>query len=131
MNRLKQFRAVATRYDKTAESFLALVHLVLDNSATHKTKAIRDWLAKRPRYHVHFTPTSASWINQVERWFGLLTDKQLRRGVHKNLQALERDIRAWITQWNDNPQPFVWTKTADEILERLASYLDRIPGAGH
>ena len=66
-----------------------------------------------------------------ERWFGLLTDKQLRRGVHKNLQALERDIRAWIAQWNDNPQPFIWTKTADEILERLASYLDRIPGAGH
>ena len=66
-----------------------------------------------------------------ERWFGLLTDKQLRRGVHKNLQALERDIRAWIAQWNDNPQPFTWTKTADEILERLASYLDRIPGAGH
>jgi len=66
-----------------------------------------------------------------ERWFGLLTEKQLRRGVHKNLQALERDIRAWITQWNDNPQPFIWTKTADEILERLASYLDRIPGAGH
>ena len=66
-----------------------------------------------------------------ERWFGLLTDKQLRRGVHKNLQALERDIRAWIAQWNDNPQPFTWTKTADEILERLASYLDRIPGAAH
>ena len=66
-----------------------------------------------------------------ERWFGLLTDKQLRRGVHKNLQALERDIRAWITQWNDSPRPFAWTKTADEILERLASYLDRIPGAAH
>ena len=67
----------------------------------------------------------------IERWFGLLTDKQLRRGVHKNLQALERDIRDWITQWNDNPRPFTWTKNADEILERLAAYLDRIPGAGH
>ena len=84
-----------------------------------------------PRFHMHFTPTYSSWLNQVERWFGLLTDKQLRRGVHKNLQALERDIRAWIARWNDNPQPFIWTKTADEILERLASYLDRIPGAGH
>ena len=84
-----------------------------------------------PRFHRHFTPTYSSQLNQVERWFGLLTDTQLRRGVHKKLQALERDIRAWIAQWNDNPQPFNWTKTADQILERLASYLDRIPGAGH
>jgi hypothetical protein len=80
---------------------------------------------------MHFTPTSSSWLNQVERWFGLLTDKQILRGVHKNIQALEKDIRAWITTWNDNPRPFAWTKTADEILERLASYIQRIPGAGH
>jgi hypothetical protein len=66
-----------------------------------------------------------------ERWFGLLTDKRIRRGVHKNLQALERDIRGWIAQWNEDPKPFAWTKDADEILQRLASYLDRIPGAGH
>ncbi|MGW0629300.1 transposase, partial [Streptomyces sp. NPDC002758] len=84
-----------------------------------------------PRFHMHFTPTYSSWLNQVERWFGLLTDKQIRRGVHKNLQTLERDIRAWIAQWNEDPKPFVWTKDADEILQRLASYLDRIPGAGH
>jgi hypothetical protein len=80
---------------------------------------------------MHFTPTSSSWLNQVERWFGLLTDKQIRPGGHKNIQALEKDIRAWITTWNDNPRPFAWTKTADQILERLASHIQRIPGAGH
>lgn len=79
---------------------------------------------------MHFTPTYSSWLNQVESWFGLLTDKQIRRGVHKNLQALEQDIRAWI-EWNEDPKPLVWTKDADEILQRLAAYLDRIPGAGH
>jgi DDE superfamily endonuclease len=107
------------------------VHLICDNLSTHKTPAITAWLDAHPRFHMHFTPTSSSWLNQVERWFGLLTDKQIRRGVHKNIQALERDIRAWITTWNDNPRPFAWTKTADEILERLASYIQRIPGAGH
>ena len=80
---------------------------------------------------MHLTPTYSSWLNQVERWFALLTDKQLRRGAHRSIQALEKDIRDWITNWNDNPKPFAWTKTADEILERLASYLQRIPGAGH
>jgi hypothetical protein len=69
--------------------------------------------------------------NQVERWFALLTDRQLRRGVHKSLQSLEKDIRTWIQNWNENPQPFVWTKTADQILDRLSSYIERIPGAGH
>jgi transposase len=79
---------------------------------------------------MHFTPTYSSWLNQVERWFGLLTDKKLRRGAHKNIYALERDIREWITNWNEDPKPFTWTKTSDEILERLSSYLQRIPGAG-
>ncbi len=99
--------------------------------ATHKTPAIQKWLATHPRFHLHFTPTSSSWLNQVERWFGLLTDKQLRRGVHKSVRALEKDIREWIKTWNENPRPFTWTRTADEILERLATYLERIPGAGH
>jgi hypothetical protein len=80
---------------------------------------------------MHHTPTYTSWLNQVERWFGLLTDKKLRRGVHTSVYALESDIRDWITTWNQDPKPFAWTKTADEILERLASYLHRIPGAGH
>ena len=75
--------------------------------------------------------TRSSWLNQVERWFGLLTDKRLRRGTHTRVPALEKDIRDWITTWNENPKPFAWTKTADEILERLATYLQRIPGAGH
>jgi len=107
------------------------VHLVCDNLSTHKTPAIASWLEAHPRFHLHFTPTSSSWLNQVERWFGLLTDKQLRRGVHKNLQALEKDIRTWVTIWNENPRPCAWTTTADEIFERLNAYLHRIPGAGH
>jgi transposase len=80
---------------------------------------------------MHFTPTYSSWLNQVERWFGLLTDQKLRRGAHKTLRALENNIRNWIEAWNQDPKPFTWTKTADEILDRLASYLDRTPGAGH
>jgi transposase len=107
------------------------VHLICDNYSTHKTPLIRAWRDAHPRFHMHFTPTFSSWLNRVERWFGLLTDTQLRRGVHKNLQALERDIRAWIAQWNTNPKPFGWTKSANEILQRLAAYLDRIHGAGH
>lgn len=92
------------------------VHLVMDNYATHKTKPVRDWLAKRPRWHVHFTPTDASWINQVERFFALLTDKQIRRGVHRSTEALERDIRAFIDAHNADPKTFRWTKTANDIL---------------
>ena len=80
------------------------VHLVCDNYGTHKTPAIQAWLARHPRFHMHFTPTGSSWINQVERWFGFLTDQLIRRGVHKSVQALETDIRAWITDWNDRPQ---------------------------
>ena len=80
---------------------------------------------------LHHTPTYASWLNPVERWFALLTDKKLRRGANRSIQALQKDIRDRITNWNDNPKPFTWTKTADEILERLASYIQRIPGAGH
>jgi len=107
------------------------VHLICDNLSTHKTPAIGAWLAAHPRFHLHFTPTSSSWLNQVERWFGLLTDKQIRRGVHHTVSALEADITSWIEHWNDNPRPFTWTKTADEIFQRLARYLQRIPGAGH
>jgi transposase len=129
-HRASEFRKFLAKLDKQVPAALD-VHLICDNYSTHKAPTVRAWLDAHPRFHMHFTPTYSSWLNQVERWFGLLTDKQLRRGVHKNLQALERDIRAWIAQWNDNPQPFTWTKTADEILERLASYLDRIPDAGH
>jgi len=107
------------------------VHLICDNLATHKTPAINDWLTKHPRFHMHFTPTGSSWINQVERWFGLLTDQLLRRGVHKSVAALENDVRDWIAAWNENPKPFRWAKTADEILDSLAKYMARISGATH
>ncbi len=105
------------------------VHLVLDNSATHKTKLIRDWLAARPCWHVHFTPTSASWINQVERWFGLLTERALRRGVHRSVAELERDIRAFIDATNAAPQPFRWVKSADSILASVKRFCLRTLGA--
>ena len=80
---------------------------------------------------MHFTPTGSSWINQVERWFGFLADQKIRRGTHKSVQALEADIRSWIADWNNNPRPFIWTKTAEEILESLARFRRRISGAAH
>lgn len=107
------------------------VHLICDNYGTHKTPAIKTWLARHPRFHMHFTPTGSSWINQVERWFGYLTSQLIRRGVHKSVQALESDIRTWMKNWNSDPKPFVWTKTAEEILESLAKYCRRISDAEH
>ena len=107
------------------------VHIVLDNSSTHKTPAIKKWLLAHPRFVLHFTPTSASWLNLVERWFGELTTKNLRRGAHRSVRDLNADIRAWIDTWNENPRPFVWTKTADEILESIARYCDRINDSRH
>jgi transposase len=124
--------AIATldRNDLIARSWTD-VHLACDNYGTHKTPAIRDWLARHPRFHVHFTPTGSSWINQVERWFGYLTDQKIRRGARKSVQALEAGIRDWIEQWNENPRPFAWTKTAEEILNSLAEYLSKISGGPH
>ena len=107
------------------------IHLVLDNYATHKTPAVKTWLLAHPRFHLHFTPTGSSWLNLVERWFAELTNKQIRRGVHTSVQALEADIRSWIAAWNTEPKPYVWTKTAEDILERLTGYLKRIPDSGH
>lgn len=95
--------------------------------ATHNTPAIKKCLLTHPRFHLHFTTTGSSWSNLVERWFAELTSKQTRRGVHRSVQALEKDIRNRIADWNTDPKPYAWTKTADEILERLASYLNRIP----
>jgi len=107
------------------------VHLVVDNYATHKTPLIRRWLAKRPRYHMHFTPTGASWLNQVERWFALLTQKQIRRGVHRSTRALEAAIMQYIAVGNERPKPFVWTKSADEILASIERFCRRISDSGH
>jgi transposase len=128
-HRAIEFRKFLARIDKAVPTGLD-VHLVCDNYATHNTAGIRTWLARHPRFHVHFTPTGSSWMNQVERWFGLLTGKLIRRGVHTSVQALENDIRDWIATWNDNPRPFTWTKTADEILNSLAGYLAKA-GTGH
>src|SRR5580700_548173 len=101
------------------------VHIILDNYGTHKTAMIRNWFAKRPRFHVHFTPTYGSWINLVERWFAELTTKQLRRGAHRSVAQLEAAIREFIDAHHANPKPFVWTKTADQILENIARYAQR------
>jgi transposase len=101
------------------------VHIVMDNYATHKTPKIKAWLARRPHYHVHFTPTSASWINQVERWFAKLTRKQIQRGVHTSVAQLEADIRTFIDQHNANPKPFRWIKSADEILAAVKRFCQK------
>jgi transposase len=129
-HRAIEFKKFLATIDKTVPADLD-VHLICDNLATHKTPAINAWLEGHPRFHMHFTPTGSSWINQVERWFGLLTDQLLRRGVHKSVAALENDVRDWITAWNNNPKPFRWIKTADEILNSLAKYIARISGATH
>jgi transposase len=107
------------------------VHLILDNYGTHKTPAIRRWCAKRPRYHLHFTPTGASWINLVERWFAAITEKQLRRGVYRSTRELESAIEQYLEIHNEQPKPFIWTKSADEILLTLARFCKRISDSGH
>jgi transposase len=127
-HRAVEFKKFLIKIDKAVPADLG-IHLVCDNLATHKTPEIQAWLARRPRFTIHFTPAGSSWINQVERWFGYLTDQLLRRGVHKSVQALEADIRNWIEQWNQDPRPFAWTKTAEEILDSLARYLERISPA--
>lgn len=129
-HRATEFKKFLVTIDKTVPEGLD-IHIVCDNYATHKTPTIKSWLANHPRVHMHFTPTGSSWLNQVERWFGFLTDQKIRRGAHKSVQALEADIRSWIKAWNDDPKPFVWMKSAEEILDSLARYLQRISGAGH
>jgi transposase len=129
-HRAAEFKKFLAKLDKEVPAGLD-VHLICDNYATHKTPAIQKWLLAHPRFHMHFTPTSSSWLNQVERWFGFLTDQKIRRGTHHNVQTLEADIRTWVKEWNTNPKPFIWTKTAAEILDSLARYCQRISGAGH
>jgi transposase len=107
------------------------VHLILDNYGTHKTATIQRWLLKRPRFQLHFTPTSASWLNLVERWFALLTEQQLRRGVFRSTRNLETTIRSYIDSHNEQPKPFIWTKTADEILSSVARFCQRTLETGH
>jgi transposase len=107
------------------------VHLILDNYGTHKTQSVQRWFAKRPRFHVHFTPTSASWINQVERWFALLTQRQIKRGAHRSTQALRQAITNYLATYNVNPRPFRWMKSADDILASVARFCMRISDSGH
>ena len=123
-HRAKEFLTFLREIDANVPEDLD-VHLVMDNYATHKTPAIRKWLAKRPHWHIHFTPTGASWLNQVERLFALLTEKQLRRGVHRSTQELEQAIQDYIDRVNDDPKPFRWTKSADQILASIKRFCAR------
>jgi len=129
-HRTQEFRKFLDAIEAAVPAHLD-VHLILDNYGTHKTPLIHRWLVKRPRFHLHFTPTSASWINMVERWFGLLTEKQIRRGVFRSIRQLEESIRIYIDAHNGHPKPFVWTKTADEILESVARFCKRTSETGH
>jgi transposase len=129
-HRAAEFRKFLDTIDAAVPTNLD-VHLVMDNYGTHKTAAIRRWLAKRPRFHVHFTPTSASWLNMVERWFATLTEKQIRRGSHFSTRELESTIMEYIRVSNRDPRPFIWTKSADEILASIARLCTRISNSGH
>ena len=129
-HRSSEFRKFLDTIDQSVPAKLD-VHLILDNYGTHKTTIIRSWLAKRPRFHVHFTPTSASWINLVERWFATFTEKQLRRGAHRSVRQLETAIKAYLEVTNQAPRPFFWTKTADEILASVARFCARTSEPGH
>jgi len=129
-HRAIEFKKFLQTIDREVPAELA-VHLVLDNASTHKTPAIQRWLVAHPRFVLHFTPTSSSWLNLVERWFAELTTKKLRRGAHRSVGQLNTDIRAWIETWNDDPKPFVWTKTADQILQSIARYCNRINESRH
>lgn len=129
-HRAIEFKKFLIAIDTEVPAELA-VHLVMDNVSTHKTPVIKRWLAAHPRFIVHFTPTSSSWLNLVERWFSELTTKKLQRGSHTSVRALNRDIREWIETWNNEPRPYVWTKTAAQILDSIARYCTRIKNSGH
>ena len=128
-HRQQEFISFLNHIDQAVPAALD-VHLIVDNYATHKHPKVKAWLAKRPRYHMHFTPTGASWLNQVERWFALLTQKQIRRGVHRSTRALETAIMQYIAIVNEQPRPFVWTKTADDILASVRRFCRRISDSG-
>jgi transposase len=129
-HRSQEFLQFLKTIDATVPSALDL-HLILDNYGTHKTPRVRRWLAAHPRVHLHFTPTGASWLNLVERWFATLSEKQIKRGAHRSTRALEAAIRDYLTMTNESPKPFIWTKTADEIFASVARYCERISDSGH
>jgi transposase len=129
-HRAAEFRKFLKTIDQAVPRELD-VHLILDNYGTHKTPLVRQWLARRPRFQLHFTPTSASWINLVERWFASLTEKQIRRGVHRGTGELEQAIMNYLEVSNERPKPFIWTKTADQILASVARFCQRTSDSGH
>ena len=129
-HRSQEFLKFLKAIDRETPDNLDL-HLILDNYSTHKVPAVRRWLVRHPRFHIHFTPTYSSWINLVERWFSALTEKKLRRSTHKSVRRLERDLKGYIEINNESPKPFVWAKTADEILAAVARFCKRTYGAGH
>jgi transposase len=129
-HRSTEFKSFLAKIDSEVPDHLE-VHVICDNYATHTHPIVTRWLATHPRFHVHFTPTYSSWINQVERLFAHVTADLLQRSDHRSVQALEADLRSWVKAWNTNPKPFIWTKTADQILGSLARLLQRTTGAGH
>jgi hypothetical protein len=129
-HRAEEFRRFLSVVERAVPAHLD-VHVVLDNSSTHKTPSIQRWLVRHPRFHMHFTPTYSSWLNLVERWFAELTTKWIKRGTHRSVRDLVASIQTWITNWNEDPKPYVWHKTADEILNSLATYCQRINDSGH
>ena len=129
-HRAEEFRRFLNLINRSVPEGLD-VHVIVDNNSTHKTPSIQRWLLRHPRFTLHFTPTYSSWLNLVERWFAELTTKWLTRGTHRSTRDLTASIRTWIERWNDAPAPFVWHKTADEILSNLAAYCGRINDSGH
>ena len=128
-HRSEEFRRFLNLVDRSVPEGLE-VHVIVDNSSTHKTAAIQRWLLRHPRFSFHFTPTYSSWLNLVERWFAELTERWLRRGSHRSTKELVASIRTWTRLWNEEPRPFVWHKSADEILQSLALYCQRINDSG-
>lgn len=129
-HRAVEFRKFLAKIDGQVPADLA-VHVICDNYGTHKHSAVKKWLEAHPRFKMHFTPTYSSWINQVERLFAEVTRDLLQRSDHRSVQALEKDLRNWVKAWNENPRPFIWTKTADQILASIGRLIKRINGVGH
>ena len=119
-----EFKKFLNHIDKKVAKDLD-IHIILDNYGTHKTKIIKDWLHKRPRYHLHFIPTHSSWLNQIERWFAMLTEKKIKRGSHYSVKDLEKAIKEFIKNHNDNPKPFIWTKTAEQIISKVKRFAEK------
>jgi transposase len=129
-HRSTEYISFLRHIDQTVPSELD-IHLIVDNYSTHKSPKVKQWLLRHPRFHCHFTPTYSSWLNLVERFFATLTEQQLRRGTHRSVPALEKAIREYLKIYNDDPKPFRWTKSADQIIESVNSVLKQINGSGH